>query len=69
MEYVLVGGVAVGLHGFERATNDIDLFVRPTAENVANLRRLAFVLKFWSKLRPRIVPHGVFKYPVRTESL
>jgi hypothetical protein len=39
VEYVLVGGVAVGLHGFERATNDIDLFVRPTPENVARLRR------------------------------
>ena len=39
VEYVLVGGVAVGLHGFERATNDIDLFVRPTAENVSHLRR------------------------------
>lgn len=39
VEYVLVGGVAVGLHGFERATNDVDLFVRPTAENVERLRR------------------------------
>ncbi|MGA7617346.1 MAG: nucleotidyl transferase AbiEii/AbiGii toxin family protein [Thermoanaerobaculia bacterium] len=38
VEYVLVGGVAVGLHGFERATNDVDLFVRPTSENVAHLR-------------------------------
>lgn len=39
VDYVLVGGVAVGLHGFERATNDIDLFVRPTPENVDRLRR------------------------------
>jgi hypothetical protein len=38
VEYVLVGGVAVGLHGFERATSDIDLFIRPTPENVARLR-------------------------------
>jgi hypothetical protein len=38
VEYVLVGGVAVGLHGFERATSDIDLFVRPTEENVGRLR-------------------------------
>ena len=27
-----------------------------------NLRRLRFVLKFWSRLRPRRVPHGVFRY-------
>jgi hypothetical protein len=39
VEYVLIGGVAVGLHGFERATNDIDLFVRPTEANVDRLRR------------------------------
>lgn len=39
VEYVLVGGVAVGLHGFERATNDIDLFVRATEDNVERLRR------------------------------
>jgi len=39
VDYVLVGGVAVGLHGFERATNDIDLFVRPSEENVERLRR------------------------------
>ena len=39
VEYVLVGGVAVGLHGFERATNDIDLFVRPSADNIDRLCR------------------------------
>jgi hypothetical protein len=39
VEYVLIGGVAIGLHGFERATNDIDLFVRPVERNVASLRQ------------------------------
>jgi hypothetical protein len=38
VEYVLVGGVAVNFHGIVRATEDIDLFVRPTEENVARLR-------------------------------
>lgn len=38
VDYVLVGGVAVGLHGFERATNDIDLFVRTDEENIDRLR-------------------------------
>lgn len=37
--YVLVGGVAMNLHGVVRATEDVDLFVRPDAENVAGLRR------------------------------
>ncbi len=37
--YVLVGGVAMNLHGVVRATEDVDLFVRPDLENVAGLRR------------------------------
>ncbi len=36
--YVLVGGVAVNLHGLVRATEDVDLFVRPDEANVAQLR-------------------------------
>ena len=39
VEYVVVGAVALGLHGLARATEDVDLFVRPTAENVAGLKR------------------------------
>jgi predicted nucleotidyltransferase len=39
VEYVLVGGVAIGLHGFERATSDIDLFVRTSPDNIERLRR------------------------------
>jgi hypothetical protein len=34
VEYVLVGSVAMAAQGLIRATRDIDLFVRPTAENV-----------------------------------
>ena len=35
VEYVLVGGVAVNVHGIVRTTEDVDFFVRPTPENVA----------------------------------
>jgi len=38
VEYVLVGGVAMNFHGIVRATEDVDLFVRPTEENIARLR-------------------------------
>lgn len=38
VDYVLVGGLALGVHGLVRATRDIDLFVRPTSENVERLR-------------------------------
>jgi hypothetical protein len=33
VEYAVVGGVAVILHGYVRTTNDLDLFIRPTEEN------------------------------------
>jgi len=39
VDYVLIGGVAVNLHGIVRATEDVDLFLRPDPDNVARLRR------------------------------
>lgn len=38
VEYVLVGGVAVNVHGIVRTTEDVDFFVRPTADNVERIR-------------------------------
>jgi hypothetical protein len=32
VEYALCGGLAVGVHGFPRATVDIDLLIRPESE-------------------------------------
>jgi len=39
VEYVLIGGAALTVHGMVRATEDLDLFVRTTAENVERLRK------------------------------
>ncbi len=39
VDYVLVGGAALTIHGLVRATEDLDLFVRPTADNIERLRR------------------------------
>lgn len=36
--YVLVGGIAMNLHGIVRATEDVDLFIRADEENVGRLR-------------------------------
>ncbi len=33
VEFAVVGGVAVNAHGYLRATNDLDIFIRPTEEN------------------------------------
>ena len=38
VEYVVVGGVAVNLHGIVRATEDIDFFVRPDHDNIERLK-------------------------------
>jgi hypothetical protein len=39
VEYILVGGVAVNLHGYVRQTEDVDFFIRPTIENVERTKR------------------------------
>lgn len=39
LEYILVGGTALNLHGIIRATEDIDIFVRPDPENIERLRK------------------------------
>jgi hypothetical protein len=38
LEYVLIGATAMGFHGLVRATEDIDLIIRATPENVERLR-------------------------------
>jgi hypothetical protein len=42
VDYVLIGGLAVGAHGFPRATKDLDIVPAPDA---ANLDRLAALLR------------------------
>jgi hypothetical protein len=39
LEYVLIGATAMGFHGLVRATEDVDLFIRATTENVERLRQ------------------------------
>jgi hypothetical protein len=38
LEYVLIGAAAMGFHGLVRATEDLDLLIRATPENVERLR-------------------------------
>ena len=46
VEYILIGGLAVGLHGIARVTQDVDIFVRQDPENIEKLRgALAAVFK------------------------
>jgi len=38
VRYKVVGGVALNLHGIVRATEDLDIFVDPVAENIDKLK-------------------------------
>ena len=38
LEYVLIGASAMGFHGLIRATEDVDLLMKATPENVQRLR-------------------------------
>src|SRR4029077_5183482 len=39
VEYLLIGGDAVGIYGHIRATNDLDIWVNVSPENAANIER------------------------------
>jgi predicted nucleotidyltransferase len=42
VDFVVIGGLALPVHGYARATLDVDLFIRPTPENA---RRMVQALK------------------------
>lgn len=42
VEFLIIGGVAVGFHGYVRATKDVDIVPAP---DIQNLERLAAVLR------------------------
>lgn len=52
VEYVLVGGQAVRLNGFLRATEDIDVLLRPTRENGERVKRALSFLESSRDLDP-----------------
>jgi hypothetical protein len=62
VEYVLVGGVAVNLHGLARMTEDIDFFVQPVAENIERLKRA--LRSLWNDAEIDAIQLGDFEsYP------
>lgn len=69
IKYLVVGGYAVGYHGYPRATNDLDIWVAISPENakkmVALLRKFGYAktglsqdlfLKKWSIVRMGVPP-------------
>lgn len=40
VEYLLVGGYALGIHGYPRYTGDMDIWVKPTLENAQKILKV-----------------------------
>ena len=51
-----------------RSTDDARRAQRSSPGSPENLRRLAFVLEFWSRVHPRVPRPGVFKYRSMAEA-
>lgn len=45
VEFLLIGSVAVGFHGYVRATGDVDVVPSPGAENLARLSKVLTALE------------------------
>lgn len=75
VEYLVVGGYAVSIHGYPRATGDLDIWVRKASENASRLADVirAFGFGFtdpepsWFLENNRIIRMG--HPPVRIEIL
>ncbi len=63
VDYVLIGGVAVILHGMERLTRDIDLFIKMVSKNIENLKK-ALISVFNDTSIEEITLNELQNYPV-----
>ena len=63
VEYILIGGVAVILHGIERLTRDIDIFVKMVPKNIKKLREALYCVFNDSSIE-EINFNELKKYPV-----
>jgi hypothetical protein len=67
VDYLLVGGYAVGLHGYPRSTVDLDIWIRSTPDNAARVltavRAFGFDLPL---LEPRLFvdPRSIVRFGV-----
>ena len=75
VEYLLIGGYAVAIHGHVRATNDIDVWVKISPENAARIERALCEFGFASALPSGdlfLTPNNVVRMgvpPIRIEIL
>jgi hypothetical protein len=69
IEYVIVGGVAVGMHGAMRATVDLDVCPDPEPSNLKRLARLLAELDATQNDTEDFDPHELPYDPTRPEDL
>lgn len=46
VEFILIGGYAVNVHGYVRATQDMDIWLKPDNENKEKLMQVLLSMKF-----------------------
>jgi len=63
VDFMLVGGLAVGIHGYPRYTGDMDLWLRPSHENMTNLKKALNLLGYDSKTIDSILSERPFNHP------
>ncbi len=64
VEYILIGGLAVILHGMPRFTIDMDVFVKISSQNIENLRKALKTIFKEDKSIDEITPQELTKYAV-----
>jgi predicted nucleotidyltransferase len=75
VEYLLIGGYAVGIYGHVRATNDLDIWVNVTPENAARIHHALHEFGFAETLLTSdlfLTPNNVVRMgvpPIRIEIL
>jgi hypothetical protein len=60
VEYLLIGGYAVGYHGYPRATNDMDVWI---AVHHDNAERMVGVLREFGFTDPQLLPDLFLRIP------
>ncbi|MGC8976528.1 MAG: nucleotidyl transferase AbiEii/AbiGii toxin family protein [Candidatus Ratteibacteria bacterium] len=63
IQYVIIGGFAMIIHGYPRLTTDIDFFVNPSEENVMRIKKSLFKI-FKDKTIEKLNVIDIKKYSV-----
>lgn len=64
VRYLLIGGYAVGIYGYSRTTNDIDIFVSGDHQNIENLVKAMAEFGFTLAEQPFLSDRSMFEIGV-----